>query len=635
VPHPLQRLWRYAEPHRRQILLAIFCSILNKLFDLAPPVLIGTAVDVVVRRQDSIIAQLGFPDLSTQLLILAVATAVVWSLESLFEYLFRVLWRNLAQTLQHELRIDAYDHVQHLELAYFEEQSTGTLMSILNDDINQLERFLDEGANDILQVVTTTLVIGAFFVVAAPSVGWMTVLPMPFIAWGSIYFQRKLAPLYARVREQVGILNSHLSNNLGGITTIKSFTNEEHELRSITRESDEYRTRNRDAIALSSAFVPVIRMIIVTGFIAILYYGGSLTLAGQIQVATYSVMIFMTQRLLWPLTRLGSTLDLYQRAMASIDRVFNLLDTPKRIRSGDRMLPVETVRGEIVFEHVGFAYRGIAHRLGQPVIAANGHGANCSASQLDGAPADGAPADGAHHAAPIIRNLSLRIAAGETAAIVGATGAGKSTVVKLLLRLYDVQEGRILLDGHDLRELYIPDLRRAIGFVSQDVFLFHGTVRENIAYGDLDATDASVVAAAKAAEAHDFIMELPEGYDTIVGERGQRLSGGQRQRLSIARAVLKDPPVLILDEATSAVDNETEAAIQRSLERIAIGRTTIVIAHRLSTVRNADCIFVLENGALKEQGRHEDLLAEDGIYAALWRVQTGDRSHLHLDLPHD
>ncbi len=224
----------------------------------------------------------------------------------------------------------------------------------------------------------------------------------------------------------------------------------------------------------------------------------------------------------------------------------------------------------------------------------------------------------------MIHDLSLVIPAGETAAIVGATGSGKTTLVKLLLRFYDVQRGRITLDGYDIRQLDLSDLRRAIGFVSQDVFLFHGTVRENIAYGTFDAGMEQIIEAAKIAEAHEFIAALPEGYDTIVGERGQKLSGGQRQRISIARAVLKDPPVLILDEATSSVDNETEAAIQRSMERIAVGRTTIVIAHRLSTVRKADRIFVLENGWLREKGRHQELVTAKGIYAGLWQVQTGE-----------
>ena len=589
--HPLGRLWHYGHRFHSTALWATIFSILNKLFDLAPPVLIGMAVDIVVKREESLIAWFGFPDLQTQLMILASATGLIWALESLFEYLYRVRWRNLAQAVQHMLRMDAWDHVQHLGMSYFEDQSSGRLMAILNDDINQLERFLDEGANDILQVVTTTIVIGAIFLAIAPGIGWMTILPMPFIAFGSIWFQKQLAPLYAAVREQVSVLNSHLSNNIHGIATIKSFTAERVEYESIEHESGEYQRRNQEAIRLSSAFVPVIRMIIVTGFIAILYFGGKLTLSGELEVWQYSVMIFMTQRLLWPLTRLGSTLDLYQRAVASIDRVFDLLETPQEIKTGSKPLaaPDSGIAGRVQFQDVTFSY-----------ASSNG---------------------------PVVRQLTFDVRPGSTCAIVGATGSGKSTIVKLLLRFYDVGDGSVSIDDVDIRDARIEEVRRSIGLVSQDVFLFHGTVRENIAYGKPTASTEEIEAAARSAEAHQFISELPNGYDTIVGERGQKLSGGQRQRLSIARAVLKDPPILVLDEATSAVDNETEAAIQRSLEKIAIGRTTIVIAHRLSTIRNANRIFVLDGGQLAESGTHDELIEHGGIYARLWSVQTGEMVH--------
>jgi len=586
--HPLIRLWGYARDHRRAMVLASLYSILNKIFDLAPPLLIGAAVDTVVQKSDSFIGRLGISDVRSQLLALAGLTVVIWVFESLFQYLYQVAWRNLAQTLQHELRVDAYDHVQHLKLAYFEDRTTGGLMAVLNNDINQLERFLNQGVNDIWQVITTVLVIGGIFFYTAPNVAWMAMLPMPLIIWGSIRFQRTLAPRYAAVREQVSVLNGQLANNLGGIATIKSFTSESHELERITLESDRYRLANRDAIALSSAFVPIIRMLIMSGFIAILISGGQMTIDGRLAVGTYSVLIFITQRLLWPLTSLGDTLDLYQRAMASTDRALDLLDSRELLPDGTRDLDVEKVAGDISLENVCFEYQSGEDQT-------------------------------------VIRDLSLDISAGETVGIVGSTGAGKSTLVKLLLRFYDVGEGCIRLDGQDLRDLCLVDLRRAIGFVSQDVYLFHGTVRENIAYGKFDADDQAVIEAARIAEAHEFIMGFPDGYDTIVGERGQKLSGGQRQRISIARAILKDPPVLILDEATSSVDNETEALIQRSLEKIAVGRTTIVIAHRLSTVRNADRIFVLERGQLVEQGHHVDLVAAGGVYARLWGVQTGER----------
>lgn len=582
--HPLQRLLQYARPYQKTIGLATIYSILNKVFDLAPPVLIGWAVDVVINPQVSFLSQWGIQGAFNQLLMLSFLSLIIWSLESVFEYAYKVLWRNLAQTLQHNLRLDAYGHLQNLELAYFEERSSGGLMSILNDDINQLERFLDMGANEIIQVITTVIVIGAAFFILAPTVAWWAMLPMPFIVWGSVWFQKLLAPRYADVREKVGLLNGQLANNLGGITTIKSFTAEQYEIQRITEHSEAYRQSNRRAITLSSAYVPVIRSLILFGFIATLLLGGLQVTSGALAVGTYSVLVFITQRLLWPLTRLGDTFDQYQRAMASINRVMNLLDTPIEIHPGDIALPVASVRGEIEFKNIYFSYQNRNQ---------------------------------------IIENLSLKIPAGKTIAIVGATGSGKSTLVKLLLRLYEINAGVITLDGIELNRLKLEDLRKAIGLVSQDVFLFHGTVAENIAYGTFDASLTDIIEAAKIAEADEFIQDLPHRYETIVGERGQKLSGGQRQRIAIARAVLKNPPILILDEATSAVDNETEAAIQRSLEKITKNRTTIAIAHRLSTVRNADYIYVMEQGKLVESGTHENLLEAPGIYAGLWRVQSG------------
>ena len=340
---PLVRLWGYARPHRRQIILASTCSVLNKVFDLAPPLLIGMAIDVVVSQEDSFLAQLGVTSVVAQLWILAILTLLVWGLESAFEYAYQVLWRNLAQTLQHELRVEAYSHVQGLEMAYFEDRSTGGLMSILNDDVNQLERFLDIGANDIIQVTTTVLVVGAMFFILAPQVAWMAFLPIPFILWGSTRFQKRIAPLYATVREKVSIINGQLSNNRGGLATIKSFTAEDHETERMSLSSDGYRESNRDAISLSSAFVPIIRMLIVVGFIATQVFGGIMVVRGELNVGAYSTVGFMTQRLLWPLTRLGQTIDLYQRAMASTSRVMDLLDTNSAIQDGTRQLPVEQV----------------------------------------------------------------------------------------------------------------------------------------------------------------------------------------------------------------------------------------------------------------------------------------------------
>ena len=583
-PSALRRLFLYASGYRSRIYAATSFSILNKVFDILPPLLIGLGVDTVVEREGSFIARFGPDDIMGQLWFLAALTAIVWVLESIFEYLLKVYWRNLAQDIQHEVRLDAYQHVQELELAYFEDRSTGGLMAILNDDVNQLERFLNDGANEVVQVATTVVSIGLAFFLIEWRVAWLAFIPMPLILWGSFKFQKWIAPLYADVREKVGLLNTFLVNNLSGIATIKSFTAEGHETERINQASRDYVDSNREAIRLSSAFVPLIRMAILTGFIATLVLGGYFVSENSLSVGGYTIMVFLTQRLLWPLTRLGETFDLYQRAMASTDRILDLLDTPIRVVGGDAELPTPVVAGRVDFKDVHFAY-------------SNG--------------------------VPVLHGLSFEVPPGNTVAIVGATGAGKSTVIKLLLRFYDVTGGQIEIDGHTISNLRFSDLRQAIGLVSQDVFLFHGTVRENIAYARPEATLEEVIEASTIAEAHDFIMDFPNGYDTVVGERGQKLSGGQRQRVSIARAVLKDPPILVLDEATSSVDNETEAAIQRSLEKISIDRTTIVIAHRLSTVRNADHIYVIDRGLVVEDGHHDDLLERDGLYAALWKVQTG------------
>ena len=579
---PLLRLLRRIDHHRRQVWLAALCSVLNKIFDLAPPVLIGAALDVVVEQEDSLLAQLGVTDVVQQLVLLAALTVLVWGLESVFEYAFAWLWRTLAQTVQHELRLDAYAHIQDLDMAWFADRSRGGLMSVLNDDINQLERFLDGGANNILQVATTAVVVGATFFGVSAGVAVWAIAPVPLILWGSFRFQKTIAPRYAAVREKVGALNAILANNLSGIATIKSFTSEEREVARLSAASEAYRSANKQAIAVSSAFSPLIRMAIVIGFTATMVYGGWLAIHGEIAAGAYTVLVFLTQRLLWPLTRLGETFDLYQRAMASTTRVLDLLDTPVQITDGETVLT--EVKGDVCFQDISFAYP---------------------------------------ERPPLLADFSLTIPAGKTVAIVGSTGSGKSTLLRLLLRFFDVDSGRVTLDGHDVRDLTLASLRQSVGVVSQHVFLFPGTVRDNIVYGRTDATDDAVLAAATLAEAHDFISALPQGYDTIIGEQGQKLSGGQRQRLSIARAVLTDAPILALDEATSAVDNDTEAAIQRSMRKIAEGRTTIVIAHRLSTIRHADEIVVMEGGVVVERGRHEALADAGGRYARLWAVQTG------------
>ena len=582
--HPLRRLFQHAEAYRRQVVLASIFSVLNKLFDVLPEVLIGVAVDVVVSRKASFLARFGVSEPHRQLLVLAVLTVFVWVFESTFEYLYAIRWRNLAQNLQHDLRMQSYAHVQKLDLSWFERTRTGTLMSILNDDINQLERFLNGGANDLIQVLTGTLLVGTVFFVLTAKIAALALLPIPLIIYGAFWFQARLASRYRAVREAAGTLNARLNNNLLGIATIKAYAAEDYETARIRESSHQYRSANAFAIRFSAAITPVIRMAILAGFTVTLLYGGFLALKGEIGVGSYSVLVFLTQRLLWPMTRLADMSDLYQRSMASVERVINLVETPVKISYAGAALVARDVKGALRFDNVDFSY-------GEAVT---------------------------------LQNISLDITPGQTIAFVGGTGGGKSTLVKLLLRFYEPTHGRILLDGRPIDELELQDLRRCIGYVAQDSFLADATAAQNISYGLADVSREDVVAAAVAAEAHEFISQLANGYDTEVGERGQKLSGGQRQRIALARAIVRNPRILVLDEATSAVDNETEAAIQRSLERLVVGRTSLIIAHRLSTVRRADCIHVLDAGRIVESGNHDELLARGGQYAALWRLQTGE-----------
>ena len=578
----LKDLYKYAQENEAKVKRGIIYSILNKLFDLAPPVLIGIAIDIVVEGSESFIGNFGFEDRRQQLIILAFITFVIWGFESIFDYVAAVTWRNIAQDLQHSMRTETFDKTLDLDLSFFENKSSGRLMAILNDDVNQMENFLNEAANRLIQTATTVIVIGATFLYISPLVAIFAFIPIPVIVFGSYKFVQRIGERYSKIRNNVESLNAHLSNSITGILTVKSFNREKKEYKRIDSASDEVKTANYDAIKLSAAFIPIIRVAILFGFTATLLIGGFLALDGQIKVGMYSVMLFITQRLLWPLTELGMIFDSFQKAMASFRRIMNLRDTSPTINNGETELL--ELKNKISFENLNFEYVKDF---------------------------------------PVLKNINIEIEKGKTTAIVGSTGSGKSTLIKLILRFYEKNSGKILFDEHEIESLSLESIRNKIGLVSQDVFLFEGSVFENIAYGNIEANSEEVWNAARLSESDSFINDLPNKEDTIVGERGQKLSGGQRQRISIARAILKNPEILILDEATSAVDNETEAAIQESLETLKEGRTVIAIAHRLSTIRNADLIYVLEDGEIVENGTHDQLLGNNNVYTKLWDVQTG------------
>ncbi|MEL0219089.1 MAG: ABC transporter ATP-binding protein [bacterium] len=589
TPHPMISLLYYILPHRGWFSWACFNSILNKVLDLMPPVLVGWVIDSVRREPPEWIANVvGTTDPWPLAVFLAVLGVVIFGFESLFEWAYQYGFMNLAQRVQHNLRTDAYNHIQMREIEFFENHRMGETMAMLNDDVNQIERFLNTGFNELLQL----LVLFLFSIFVLVDVSWQLALigliPVPLILWGSWFYQNLISPRYKRVREAVGGLSSRLENNIAGILVIKSFTAEAFESQRVSEASLEYKKANHAAIRFSSVYVPLIRMAVAIGFGGVLLLGSYWVLEdkGVLTVGELVLFSMLIQRMLWPLTRMGITLDEYERAKASARRTFGLLQTPSKIQdpAKPRVLP-EPMQAEIHFDQVHFTYR-----RGEPVL----------------------------------RGLDFKVRSGETIGIAGATGAGKSTLIKLLLRLYDPSGGAICLDGLDLRDLTLQDIRSHIALVSQDVYLFHGTIAENIAYGSPNRDLAQIQAAAESAQLHDFVMTLPDAYQTVVGERGIRLSGGQRQRLSIARAILKDAPIMVFDEATSSVDTETERAIQQSLSRITKGKTALIIAHRLSTIRHADRILVLRDGQVVEEGHHDDLLELKGTYAELWQVQSGE-----------
>ena len=579
--HPLVILFRLIRSERMRVVWATAASIINKIFDVMPEILIGIALDVVVRGEDSFVSQLGLTDPTDQLIALGIVTFFIWFGESLFEYIYQLLWRGLAQDMQHRLRVLCYHHAQYLPTRFYEEQRSGNLVTILNDDINQLERFLDTGANTLIQTFAAVILVGAVFFIVSPLIAVVAFMPVPAIIFGAFWFQKRAQSLYDAVRGRAGALGAKLTTNLQGLATIRAFGAEERETKALSGESLAYLDANRAAIRISSAFIPIIRMAILSGFLATFLIGGWMTLNGTMEVGAYGLLVFLTQRLLWPMTGLAEVVDQYERAMASTRRILGLLDEPvaedKGTHAGD-------VAGRFDLADVSFKY---------------------------------ATSDGG------VRGVDLAIPAGHTVALVGPTGGGKSTLIKLLGRFLGPQTGTIALDGVPLADWSVETLRRAMAWVPQEVTLFAGSIADNIAYGRPDASREEIIAAARLAEAEPFIRDLPDGYDTAIGEYGQKLSGGQRQRIALARALLLDPKILILDEATSAVDNETEAAIQRSLAKMKGQRTVILVAHRLSTVVHADRIHVMEKGRISQSGRHDELVLQPGLYRALWSIQTG------------
>ncbi|APE96271.1 ABC transporter ATP-binding protein [Halodesulfurarchaeum formicicum] len=600
--NPMRRLFvGYGRAYVPYFLIGVLTSMVARVLDLLPPVLLGIAIDSVFREDVPFDARIPFSWLP-EAWVPATQTGKFWFTAGViglsflgaagFHWTRNWGWNAFAQKIQHDVRTDTYDEMQRLDMGFFADKQTGELMSILSNDVNQLERFLNEGMNSALRMGVMVLAIGGVLFSLNWQLALVALLPVPLIAGFTYIFVGIIQPKYAAVRSSVGTLNSRLENNLGGISVIKSANTEPYESERVEDVSFSYFDANWDAIRTRITFFPALRVLAGIGFVTTFTVGGLWVFrgtapgpfTGTLETGAFVTFILLTQQFIWPMAQFGQIINMYQRARASAERIFGLMDEPNRIAEAPDAQELTVTEGEVVFDSVTFGYE----------------------------------------AEPIVEDLSFRAESGDTLALVGPTGAGKSTALKLLLRMYDVDEGAIRIDGQDIRDVTIASLREQIGYVSQDTFLFFGTVAENIGYGVPDPEDEAVIEAAKAAHAHEFITELPEGYDTKVGERGVKLSGGQRQRIAIARAILADPEILILDEATSDVDTETEMLIQRSLQALTADRTTFAIAHRLSTVKDAETIVVLDEGRVVEQGTHEDLLAEGGLYANLWGVQAGE-----------
>ena len=577
------RFFKYAKKWRIKIYFATFYSIINKLFDIAPEILLGIAVDVVSSSGNNFLDLFGIHGSEDQVITLAVLTFGIWAFESIFQYMYMVGWRNIAQSIEHDIRLDLYRSVQGLDVHWFENQKLGNISSIINDDVNQLERFLNNGINQIVQIIVSSILIGAVFFFISPLIAVIILVPIPIIFFISMFFQRNLSPKYLEVRESVGKLSASIFNNLLGINTIKSFASENRESRRLEELSYDYLKKNKRAIRLSSAFVPIVRMGVLSGFLVTMVLGSLMALNKEITVGEFAMLLFLTQRFLWPFTSLGEIVDLFERSMASTKRILDTLDFRPNIKDGSNR-DFSNFDQSIAFKSIQFYY-------------------NKNNIVFD--------------------DISFTVQNKKITAIVGPTGIGKTSLVKLLLRFYDPQKGDILIGDESIRSLALQKLRQSIGLVGQDTFLFDGTIQENIIYPEEEVDFEKMKKVSELSQSYEFIQDFDKGFGTLIGERGIRLSGGQKQRLAIARALYKDPSILVFDEATSSIDNRTESLIQKSMKDICKDRTALIIAHRLSTIRYADTIIVIDKGNIAETGNHEELLSKNGLYKKLWDIQTG------------
>ena len=565
------RLLRYLKPYWRWVVVSIVCLLFLTILNLLPPLFQREIIDEVVGKR-----------LLDRLPMLILGLVGVYALTRLLNFGEQYLRHVLGERFILDFRVLLYDYLQRLSISFFEDQQTGEIMSRITNDVNALEDFVTHSVGflivDLLRLVGTAIIL----LVLDWQLALLTLLPVPVLAVAMRLFNTRVRPIYRQIRDRLGDINAELQDNISGIRVIQAFGQERHELDRFTQRSTRYYEERVKGIRHWAAFFPAMRfvasmgMAIVLGFGAYRVFSGALTLGGLVAFISYVASFYE------PVHRLVQTDNIVQQAIAAGERVFELLDTAPEIEDAPDAAELPAIQGAVVFEGVSFRYG-----TGEEVL----------------------------------RDVSFQMRPGQVVALVGPSGAGKTSIANLIPRFYDPVSGRVTVEGHDVREVKLASLRRQVAVVLQDTFLFNGTVRDNVIYGKPDASEDEMIAAAKAAYAHEFIMNLPQGYETEIGERGVKLSGGQKQRLALARAILTDPRILILDEATSSVDAEAEYLIQQALKKVLEGRTALVIAHRLSTIRHADKIVALEDGRIVEVGDHRELLARGGLYSQMYRRQ--------------
>ena len=589
----LRRLFFFLSPYWKTLLVTIVLLLARAGLELIPPLIQKAIIDDVIGMGD--LSRLGF------LLGLLVG---VYGVQQLFNMGDQFLRHALGEKFILDLRVHLYDYLQRLSLTFFERTSTGELMSRVTNDVNILEQFVTHGSAltivDLLRLCGGAVIL---FVLDA-RLAFLVLLPVPILAVSLRYFNTRIRPIYRGVRARLGDLNAQLQDSLSGIRVIQAFVQEENELARFTSESEGYYKARVEGIRYWATFFPAMRfvasmgMVIVLGVGSVMVVNGALTLGTMVAFLSYVVSFYE------PINRLTEIDNIFQEAIAAGERIFELLDEEAEIVDGPDAVELPPIEGGIIFEHVHFRYGG---RL----LATDSSTGQCGENESV------EPSEQRE----VLCDVSFHMSPGEVVALVGPSGAGKTSIANLLCRFYDPIRGRITVDGHDLRQVQVASLRRQTAVVLQDTFLFNTSVRDNLRYGKPNATEEEMIAAAKVAYAHEFIETLPQGYDTEIGERGVKLSGGQKQRLALARAILADPRILILDEATSSVDAEAEYLIQQALESVLKGRTALVIAHRLSTIRDADKIIALEEGRIVEIGDHNELMERGGLYSQLYQRQ--------------